>query len=195
DELVVVERRPRTCEDERLRQVAEERLPDERDERQAERKDKQAPNPERSRPAGAAELDARGSIAFAGHGGEGFRVLRGATIEQYGKHADREQRQGERACHSESRRRRDDGALNIGGKHVDARWPADQARHLIGGHAHPGGFDCTSLRVGRRPNLARNSWHSRLSMKLAARRAALGCGAFALTPTWPKHTATGSRPR
>src|SRR5262249_43285109 len=56
----------------------------------------------------------------------------------------------------------------------------------------PGGFDCTSLRVGSRPNLARNCWHSRLSMKLAASRAAFGCGALAFTPTWPKNSVTGS---
>ena len=56
----------------------------------------------------------------------------------------------------------------------------------------PGGFDCTSLRVGSRPNLARNCWHSRLSMKLAASRAALGCGALALIETCPNISVTGS---
>ena len=39
---------------------------------------------------------------------------RGAPIEEHGKYADREQRQPERAGHSECRRRRNDGALDIG---------------------------------------------------------------------------------
>ena len=56
----------------------------------------------------------------------------------------------------------------------------------------PGGLSCTSLRVGRRPNFARNCWHSWLSMKLAASRAVLGLGALAFTATWPKISATGS---
>jgi hypothetical protein len=63
-------------------------------------------------------------------------VLGGATIEDYGEHADREQREAKRACYSESWRRGDDGALDIGGKHVDACRPADEARDLVGGHTH-----------------------------------------------------------
>src|SRR5262249_34092874 len=55
-----------------------------------------------------------------------------------------------------------------------------------------GWFDCTSLRVGSRPTWARNCWPSRLSRKLAASRAAFGCGALAFPPTWPKNSVTGS---
>ena len=136
DELVILERRPRRCGDERLRQITEEGLPEERNERQAEREDEHRADPERHRPAGAPELDAGRPVAFTGHRGERFRVLGGATIEEYCEHANREQREAKRACHSERRRRGNDGALDVGGEHVDARRPADEAGDLVGGHAH-----------------------------------------------------------
>ncbi len=60
----------------------------------------------------------------------------GAAIEIDRQHADREQRQAERARHAELRRRRDDRALDVGSEDVDARRPADQPRHLVGRHAH-----------------------------------------------------------
>jgi hypothetical protein len=63
-------------------------------------------------------------------------MARRAAIEQHGEHADRQQSKAERARHPEGRRRRDDGTLDVGGEHVDARRPADEARHLVGRHAH-----------------------------------------------------------
>jgi len=106
------------------------------DQWQSECEDKHGGDAERDRPAGASELDARGPIALAGDGGKRFRVPRSAAIEEYGDHADREQGQSERASDPEGRRRRDDGALDVGGEHVDARRPPDEARYLVRGHAH-----------------------------------------------------------
>src|SRR5262249_25281835 len=54
------------------------------------------------------------------------------------------------------------------------------------------GLTGTSWRVGMRPRLVRNCSASRLSMKFAPSKAALGCGACELTPTEPKNSATGS---
>ena len=63
--------------------------------------------------------------------------MAGCTAVEVDRHdADREQRDAERACDPECRRRRNDRALDVGGEHVDAGGTADQARHLVRRHPH-----------------------------------------------------------
>ena len=63
-------------------------------------------------------------------------VAGGATIEEHRTRCKPSSSvSAGRARHARTRAGLDDGGLDVGGEDVDAGRPADQARHLVGGHA------------------------------------------------------------